>query len=161
MQVGNISEIKRSNSKYLFSLCIREDSPESQLTVKEKIYQTLIKLRDLLQEKNLDGISIAKSPYIENIAWNEILEILKIVFDQNKVKVIICKGTLKYVPENKRDEIFYEMHTCPIGGHRGVSKTFYRIRQDYYWENLKQDIQRRIQQCIECQLKKLVRLKTK
>ena len=161
LQVGNINEMKRSNNKYLFSLCIREDSPESQLIIKERIYEILIKLRDLLQEKKLDGFSIAKSPHIENIAWNDIVEIFKLIFEKSKIKVIICKGTLKYVPENMRNEIFYEMHTCPIGGHRGVSKTFYRIRQDYYWENLKQDIQRRIQQCIECQLKKLVRLKTK
>ena len=62
---------------------------------------------------------------------------------------------------NRRDEIFKELHNSPIGGHRGVSKTFNRIRQDYYWENLKQDVQRRIQQCIQCQLKKLVRLKTR
>lgn len=65
------------------------------------------------------------------------------------------------MPLEKRDEIFYELHNSPIGEHRGVSKTYNRIRQDYYWENLKPDVQRRIQQCLQCQLKKLVRQKTK
>lgn len=86
---------------------------------------------------------------------------IKNVFKNTKIKIIICKGTLKYVLTKKGDEISKELHSLPVGGHRGVSKTFNRIRQDYYWENLKQDVQRRIQQCIECQLKKLVRLKTK
>ena len=55
----------------------------------------------------------------------------------------------------------YELHDSPIGGHHGVSKTFNRIKIQYYWENLKEDIQRRIQQCLKCQLKKLTRLKIK
>ena len=33
-------------------------------------------------------------------------------------------------------------------------------RNTYYWQNLKEDIRRRIQQCLNCQLKKLTWLKT-
>ena len=40
------------------------------------------------------------------------------------------------------------------------SKTYNRIKLNY-WGNLKEDIQRRIQQCLKCQFNKLVRLKTK
>lgn len=47
------------------------------------------------------------------------------------------------------------MHCLPTGGHRG--KTYNRIKHNYYWENLKSDVQR----CLQCQLKKLVRVKTK
>ena len=86
---------------------------------------------------------------------------IKLVFSQLLIKIIICKNSLKYVPEEKRGQIFYELHKSPISGHRGVSKTYNRIKQDYFWENLKEDIQRRIQQCLNCQLKKLTRLKTK
>ena len=62
-----------------------------------------------------------------------------------------CQGTLEFVPEEKRKEIFEELHCSPIGGHQGVSKTHNRIKRNFYWENLKEDIQRRIQQCINCQ----------
>jgi len=34
--------------------------------------------------------------------------------------------------------------TVPTGGHRGVIKTYHRIKHNYYWENLKADIQRYI-----------------
>ena len=82
-------------------------------------------------------------------------------FYQLPIKLIICKNSLKYVTPDLIDKVFYELHDSPIGGHRGVSKTFNRIKTQYYWENLKEDIQRRIQQCLKCQLKKLTRLKTK
>ena len=53
------------------------------------------------------------------------------------------------------------MNKSPIGGHRGVSKTYNRIKPNFHWENLKENIQRRIEQCLNFQLKKLTRLKTK
>lgn len=111
--------------------------------------------------KNLKKISVAKSKLIGNITGIEFTGLLKIVLKDTNIKILVCKGTLKYVPESERNAIFYELHNSPIRGHRGVSKTYYRIRQNYYWENLKEDIQRRIQQCLGWQLKKLVRLKTK
>ena len=118
-------------------------------------------LRDLLLKLKQSEFSINKSEFIENLEWSDVLSIIKRVFENTYIKIIICNGTLKYVPFEKRDEIFYELHKSPIGGHKGVSKTYNRIKQLYYWENLKIDIQSRIQQCLDCQLKKLVRLKTK
>ena len=97
-------------------------------------------------------------PNIEPLEWSEIIGLIKLVFIQLLIKIIICKNSLKYVPEEKRGQIFYELHDFPIGGHRGVSKTYNRIKQDYFWEKLKEQIQRRIQQCLNCQLKKLTRL---
>ena len=159
--VGKIGETRRSNNKYLFGLCIRGENPEPQQIVKNNLGETLTLLRESLTTKKVKEFSIAKTPYIENIPWVDVIEIFKTTFKNDPIKIIICKGTLQYVTEDRRDQIFKELHSSPIGGHRGVSKTFHRIRQDFFWENLKQDIQRRIQQCIPCQLKKLVRLKTK
>ena len=53
------------------------------------------------------------------------------------------------------------MHCLSIGEHRGVTKIYNRIKHKYHWENLKSDVQQYIQQCLQCQLKKLVRVKTK
>ena len=53
------------------------------------------------------------------------------------------------------------MHCLPTGRHRGVTKTYNRIKHNYCWENLKLDVQRYIHQYLQCQLKKLVRVKTK
>ena len=159
--IGEVSKIKKNKKYYQFALCIRGQTPESLTDIKESIYNTLIVLRELLISSKQIEISFAKSDTIENLDWSEILNLFDLVFRETNIKVLVCTGKLKYVPIEKRDEVFYELHKSPVGGHRGVSKTYNRIRNEYYWEHLKDDIQRRVQQCLDCQLKKLVRLKTK
>lgn len=48
-----------------------------------------------------------------------------------------------------------------VHGHKGITKTFRRIRSNYYWPNMKENVQTHIQNCRNCQLKKLIRKKTK
>jgi len=53
------------------------------------------------------------------------------------------------------------MHYLLTGGHRGITKSYNRVKHKYHWEKLKSDVQRYIQQSLQCQLKKLVRVKIK
>ena len=161
LQIGSVNETKWNNNKYLFRLCIREEIPESQEIIKNNLRVTFKLLPESLIIKKIKEFSIAKSSYIENISWNDVIKLIKEIFMDNSIKTIVCKGNLEYVVGSKRDDIFRELPNLPIGGHKGVSKTLNRIPENCYWENLKQNVQRRIQQCIQWQLKKLVRLKTK
>ena len=77
------------------------------------------------------------------------------------IKKIICNGITQYPTKEQRNQLIEEVHSSAIGGHKGVTKTYNRIRQRYYWESMKLDIQKYIQLCLQCQLKKLVRVKTK
>ena len=159
--IGEVILTKDKRHKNYFSLCIKGEKPESLSQIKENIYSCLLVLRALLIKHKIELVSIGKSEYIEGLEWREILSLIEQVFKNCNIKFIVCTGKLDYVPLEKRDAIFYEYHKSPIGGHRGVTKTYNRIKHKYYWEGLKDDIQRRIQQCLECQLKKLVRLKTR
>ena len=162
LEVNEVQQTKRkTKNKHYYSLCIRGKNPESLTIIKQNITTTLSILKHLLIKVKQKEISFAKSEEIEKLNWTEIEGIIKGIFQNSGIDVIICTGSLKYISYEKRDEIFYEMHKSPIGGHRGVSKTYNRIKQNFHWENLKEDIQRRIQQCLNCQLKKLTRLKTK
>ena len=58
-----------------------------------------------------------------------------------------------------RDRIFGMYHSSTIGGHSGVNRTYNRIKERYFWENLKSDIQNRIKNCEDCQRNKLKRKK--
>ena len=118
-------------------------------------------LRKLTDKLNLDTLSIAKTDLINNVPWDNVKTQLQLTFLNAQTKLIICNGLVKYPPKDLRSEIIAEMHCLPTGGHRGVTKTYNRIKHRYYWENLKIDVQRYIQQCLQCQLKKLVRVKTK
>ena len=105
--------------------------------IKANIFETLKVLRDLLLKLNQKEVSIAKSKVIENLNWSEVLNLIDLAFSNTPIKILICTGTLTYVPSGKREEIFYGSHKSPVGGHKGVSKTYNRIKQKYYWENLR------------------------
>lgn len=54
-----------------------------------------------------------------------------------------------------------EFHSAAPSGHKGVTKTYSKIRQYFFWDNMKRDVQNFIQNCLNCQLKKLVRVKNR
>ena len=45
VSVGNISETRRNNNKYLFGLCVQEGNPESQQIIKNNLRDTFALLR--------------------------------------------------------------------------------------------------------------------
>ena len=96
------------------------------------MYIVLKQLRNLIYSLDIKILSIAHSEHVENLPWSEVLLALEIVFKNVNIKILICKETLRFVPLDKRNEIFEELHSSPIGGHRGVSKTYNRIKQNYY-----------------------------
>lgn len=62
----------------------------------------------------------------------------------------ICKSLIRCPDQNKRQNIIYEKHATKIGVHKGINKTYNRIRQNYYWSTMKQDIQNYIKNCRNC-----------
>lgn len=151
---------KKIGKNFHFGAIINRKKGESSSKIKGYCTKSLNHLKEVLEENKIKTISIAYSKYIANVPWEEMLTLIETFFKNEGVKMIVCLGTIRYVPTEEREAIIYEMHCSPIGGHKGVSKTYKRIKRDYYWENLKKDIQCRIQQCADCQVKKLVRIKT-
>jgi len=74
--------------------------------------------------------------------------LLQLTSVNSTTKLIICNGMIKYHPKDLRPTIINEFHCSPTGEYRGVTKTYHRIKHNYYLENLKTDIQRYIQQCL-------------
>ena len=155
------SNIRKSvvNRKYYFTLCL--ENSESLIIKKIKLKQLLIKFKLMLIENKISNISIARSSYIALIPWAEFLSILGEVFNDTMIEITICSGTLIYVPLEDRDKIFEIEHSSPINGHKGISKSYNRLKNKYFWPNMKEDIRKRVQFCLKCQLKKLLRRKTK
>ena len=89
VRVGNISETRRSNNKYLFGLCIQNENSVSQQIIKDNLSDTLTLLRESLITKNIKEFSIAKPPYFENIPWLDIIEMIKTTFKDDSIKIII------------------------------------------------------------------------
>jgi hypothetical protein len=50
------------------------------------------------------------------------------------------------------NKIFASFHASIFGGHSGQRVTLHRIKQIFYWPNLKKDIVEKVAQCPVCQL---------
>ena len=107
-----------------------------------------------MKTEKISIFSISKNIEILNINQVEIEEILKETFNNSNIKVIICSNNIDYVQTMDRDRIFDMYHSSTIGGHSGVNRTYNRIKERYFWENLKSDIQNRIKNCEDCCLSK-------
>ena len=60
--------------------------------MRDNILNSLIILRDLLIKNNQTTFSIAKSNYVDNINWQEFVNLLDIVFRNAIIKILVCIG---------------------------------------------------------------------
>ncbi|XP_048512598.1 uncharacterized protein LOC125501328 [Athalia rosae] len=140
------------------------------LAIKETIHTNLDEgifkdalqsLLEVVRELQLDTLIISETQNIDHFSWSKIKLQLQQLFYDTPCKFIVCKNLIKIPPEDERISLIREYHASPIGGHKGMIKTYRRIRQYYYWTNMKAQIEEYIRNCLECQLKKLTRVKTR
>ncbi|CAC5368328.1 unnamed protein product [Mytilus coruscus] len=92
-----------------------------------------------------------KSPVVKDL-W--------IKFDQlvlhNEMLYIRCKNARKeeyklkmVVPRKLVNEILYNLHTSPLGGHLGVSKTFGKVSERFYWFGMRRDVENYVANCVK------------
>ena len=65
-----------------------------------------------------------------------------------------------YMNSTLKHKILKELHESPIGGHSGFLKTYHRVKQDFFWEGLKGDVQKCVAECLVCQRNKGETIKT-
>ena len=58
---------------------------------------------------------------------------------------------LKVIQKHEIEPILYLMHNHPTGAHLGVDKTFDKIRNQYYWPQMFENIKDYIKSCDRCQ----------
>ncbi|CAG2228923.1 unnamed protein product [Mytilus edulis] len=58
------------------------------------------------------------------------------------------------VPRKLVNEILYDLHTSPLGGHLGVSKTFGKVSERFYWFGMRRDVENYVANCVECVTRK-------
>ena len=56
------------------------------------------------------------------------------------------------VPKGKlRLALLKECHNGPVAGHRGVKPTLAELVKNYYWPNLRDDVEQYVKSCVTCQ----------
>jgi len=72
---------------------------------------------------------------------------------KSKIEIIIC-GNLDFSKEEKLI-IFKQFHDSKFGGHLGINKTIKRIKKQFYWKGMKDDVKAYIKSCESCQRNKI------
>jgi hypothetical protein len=81
----------------------------------------------------------------------------------SRINTLMKFGT-EVVDENigdDRKQILYEFHDKPLGGHRGMNKTYQAIRSNFHWPDMKREIEEYMKRCKSCQTNKLLGPKTR
>jgi hypothetical protein len=53
-----------------------------------------------------------------------------------------------------------EFYTSLVGGHSGFLKTYHKVKKEFFWDGLKIDVQRFVEECLVFQQNKLEMIKT-
>ncbi|XP_025267772.1 uncharacterized protein LOC112639094 [Camponotus floridanus] len=152
------ARVDRNGSRRIISLIVKDRV--SGITEKEIIKETIHSLLDVVTELDLQSISIARGN-IDNVSWETVyMQIIRIL-SETRIKIFVCKNDITIPAEGNRQQILSENHCSAVGGHKGVTKTYNRIKKRYYWPGIKASVESYIKNCRACQLKKLVRTKTR
>jgi RNase H-like domain found in reverse transcriptase/Reverse transcriptase (RNA-dependent DNA polymerase)/Integrase zinc binding domain len=75
--------------------------------------------------------------------------------------LIWTKQDLLYVPnvESLREDCISAVHAHPTSGHYGLRRTLEKVREVFFWEGQKADVQRFLRTCDSCQRCKAPRMK--
>jgi hypothetical protein len=59
-----------------------------------------------------------------------------------------------------KQKLILELHTSMVGGHLGFLKTYHRVKKEFFWDGLKNDVQRFVAEFLVCQQNKVEIIKT-
>ena len=123
--------------------------------------EALSSLKNVIRELIIYSFSIAKTTNIDQLNWQDIIMDVLETINEEDISVTICLQIVQIPEESKRQSIITENHASALAGHKGVAKTYNRIRHYYFWKGMKKAVEDYIRRCEDCQKKKLVRVKTK
>ncbi|XP_053597516.1 uncharacterized protein LOC128668466 [Microplitis demolitor] len=119
-------------------------------------------VKNVLNHYNIKTLRISKpGDMLEGLSQSLVTDVLKECLNDCECSLTICHGSVTIPDEDVRKDIVAEYHESLTGGHKGITKTYRRIRERFYLPNMRDDITEFIRTCRSCQEQKLVRIKTK
>ena len=107
----------------------------------KKIIKYIKFLKDVIIRFKIKNFAISNDPELINFReWKAIKEFLRVIFHDTDIKITIHEHNIKIPSTKNKFEIIHEYHSNVINGHRGVTKTFEKINETYYWKNMLNDV---------------------
>ena len=158
-RVGQILITKRGKNR-IFSVVIKRKHFDKIST--RDLERGLQNLRKILSDLDIKGLRISQNgDFTDELPQGTLIEILRNTFEDSNIEIALCYGNTQVPPEELRLKIISQLHESLVGGHKGLTKTYCRIRERFYWPGMRNDIQNYIRTCNSCQNQKLVRTKTR
>ena len=121
----------------------------------DNLFSLICRVRQMLISNGETSISLSKfGQHFNNLKWNAISSILKYIFFDDPIDIIVCLNKIKIPKPEEIPLILKEFHTDLISGHSGVARTYKRIINYYKWKNMRADIAGFIKTCPSCQRNK-------
>ncbi|KAL4100898.1 hypothetical protein QTP88_020923 [Uroleucon formosanum] len=163
--------IKNANDNENIILPISEDCVTTHPAIKQIIqnhnldnlqfqfFQIITEIKEFCQQNNINSFSTIRIEGTSTLnSYMRIRAMFRYIFKDSKITVTIYNE--QHLTNEDKQQIIYEYHNTPTGGHSGISRTVKRLKLNYQWKNLKKDVKRYIQNCEVCQKNKTHR-KTK
>jgi hypothetical protein len=55
------------------------------------------------------------------------------------------------VPTTLQSDLLHHYHVGLEGGHQGIGRTYARLRRHFYWRSMYKDVQRYVNECVDCE----------
>ena len=159
LPLGHVT-VLASNGRYVFNVVIREKGEDKPFL--NIISGAISRLKQAMEILKVTSVKVSKvGNDLDQISWISVEQIIRQHFSGSGLRVCVCSSEIQFPPKENRERIIRESHESTIGGHKGVSKTYWRIRGNFYWKNLKLDVENFVRLCRKCQENKLVRIKNR
>lgn len=156
--LGNILSTGTTHRR-IFGIIIKEET--TNIINERNISKEFQELKNEMLRLRVSRASISQSMSDINVPWFKLRKIIRLTFMGTHVQITICNSQVRVPEPRDRLRIISECHSSSVGGHKGIAKTLARIRNKYFWKNMKAQVEKFVQTCGNCQKKKLVRIKTK
>ena len=148
--IGDINYFK-NNERFIIFITTKNKNKQS--ATYENIYITLINLKQFCLINAINKLAMNKIGQRDNLEWEKIRAMIRYIFRESKIEIIIC-GNLDFSKEEKLI-IFKQFHDSKFGGHLGINKTIKRIKKQFYWKGMKDEVKAYIKNCESCQKNKI------
>lgn len=116
-------------------------------------------LLSCLQQHNVSQLFVPdlKNDRTCKLLPNEQQRITSYLAEIYNCQIIICENKVKYPQPSEIPSILKTYHDEPISGHRGITETTRKIREEYFWKGMTNDIKNYVDSCLVCQRNKIHR----
>ncbi|CAF4830994.1 unnamed protein product [Pieris macdunnoughi] len=152
-------ELNGKNIYFLFTKVYHFDS-----CTYEEIFKSLLYTKSILLLSTTSSTEhetqVAYTDFrnsFDKHTWSRIYNMFSYIFTNTNIEIKIYHDRLIYPSLSEIRKILHDNHDIPIAGHLGTARMLNRIKEKYYWKNMRSDVETYIKNCSLCQSNKALR----